>query len=86
MVPVYVGFFVSTFVVFRTSLRHLFNPVLHVALPLIGTAVMVYPLWSLSPLGGPQAPPYDDPPVVVLVYLVAGIAIHVRAAAAFREG
>jgi amino acid transporter len=75
MVPVYVLVFVSTFVVFRTSLRHLFNPVLHVVLPLIGTAVMVYPLWSLSPLGGPQAPPYDYLPVVVLVYLVAGIAL-----------
>jgi len=75
MVPVYVLILVSTFVVFRTRLRHLFNPVLHVVLPLIGTAVMVYPLWSLSPLGGPQSPPYDYLPLVVLIYLVAGIAV-----------
>jgi amino acid transporter len=75
MVPVYVLVFVSTFVVFRRSLRHLFNPFLHVVLPLIGTAVMVYPLWSLSPLGGPQAPPYDYLPLVVLGYLIAGIVL-----------
>jgi amino acid transporter len=75
MVPVYVLILVSTFVVFRTRLRHLFNPVLHVVLPIIGTAVMVYPLWSLSPLGGPQAPPYDYLPLVVLAYLVVGIGL-----------
>jgi amino acid transporter len=75
MVPVYVLIFVSTFVVFRTSLRRLFNPFLHVVLPLIGIAVMVYPLWSLSPLGGPQSPPYDYLPLVVLIYLVVGIAL-----------
>ncbi|MGH3253962.1 MAG: APC family permease [Streptosporangiaceae bacterium] len=75
MVPVYVLVFVSTFVVFRTSLRHLFNPFLHVVLPLIGSAVMIYPLWSLSPLGGPQAPPYDYLPLVVLGYLIAGIVL-----------
>jgi amino acid transporter len=73
MVPVYVLIMVSTFVVFRTSLRRLFNPFLHVVLPLIGIAVVVYPLWSISPLGGPQAPPYDYLPVVVIVYLVVGI-------------
>ena len=75
MVPVYVLVFVSTFVVFRTSLRHLFNPFLHVVLPLVGSAVMIYPLWSLSPLGGPQAPPYDYLPLVVLGYLIAGIVL-----------
>jgi amino acid transporter len=75
MVPVYVLILVSTFVVFRTRLRHLFNPVLHVILPIIGTAVMVYPLWSLSPLGGPQAPPYDYLPLVVLAYLLVGIGL-----------
>jgi amino acid transporter len=75
MVPVYVLIMVSTFVVFRTSLRRLFNPFLHVVLPLIGIAVVVYPLWSISPLGGPQAPPYDYLPVVVIVYLVAGIVL-----------
>ena len=57
MVPVYVPIMVSTFVVFRTSLRRLFNPFLHVVLPLIGIAVVVYPLWSISPLGGPRRRP-----------------------------
>jgi amino acid transporter len=75
MVPVYVLVFVSTFVVFRTSLRHLFNPFLHVVLPVVGSAVMIYPLWSLSPLGGPQASPYDYLPLVVLAYLIAGIVL-----------
>jgi len=75
MVPVYVLILVSTFVVFRTSLRHLFNPVLHVVLPVVGTAVMVYPLWSLSPLGGPESPPYDYLPLVVLAYLLLGIGL-----------
>jgi amino acid transporter len=75
MVPVYVLIFVATFVVFRTSLRHLFNPFMHVVLPLVGSAIMIYPLWSLSPLGGPQASPYNFLPLVVLGYLVAGIVL-----------
>jgi amino acid transporter len=75
MVPVYVLIFVATFVVFRTSLRHLFNPFMHVVLPLAGSAIMIYPLWSLSPLGGPQASPYNFLPLVVLGYLVAGIVL-----------
>jgi amino acid transporter len=75
MVPVYILIFVATFVVFRTSLRQLFNPFLHVVLPLVGTAVMVYPLWALSPLGGPQAPPFDYLPLVVSGYLVVGIIV-----------
>jgi amino acid transporter len=75
MVPVYVLILASTVVVFRTSLRPLFNPVLHVVLPVIGTAVIVYPLWSLSPLGGPQPAPYNYLPLVVLGYLIVGIVI-----------
>jgi aspartate/methionine/tyrosine aminotransferase/amino acid transporter len=75
MVPVYVLILASTVVVFWTSLRHLFNPVRHVVLPFIGAAVIVYPLWSLSPLGGPQSPPYDYLPLVVLGYLIAGIVL-----------
>jgi len=75
MVPVYVLILASTVVVFLTVLRHLFNPFLHVVLPVVGAAVMVYPLWSLSPLGGPQSPPYNYLPLVVLAYLVAGIVV-----------
>jgi hypothetical protein len=62
-------------VVFTRSLRHLFNPFLHVVLPVVGAVVIVYPLWSLSPLGGPQPAPYDYLPLVVLGYLVAGIVL-----------
>jgi amino acid transporter len=75
MVPVYVLILASTVVVFLTVLRPLFNPFLHVVLPVVGAAVMVYPLWSLSPLGGPQSPPYNYLPLVVLAYLVAGIVV-----------
>lgn len=75
MVPVYVLILASTVVVFTRSLRHLFNPFLHVVLPVVGAAVIVYPLWSLSPLGGPQPAPYDYLPLVVLGYLVAGIVL-----------
>jgi amino acid transporter len=73
VVPVYVLIMISTFVVFWTSLRKRFNPILHVALPVIGIAVSVYPLWALSPLGGPQPAPYNYLPLVVLAYAILGI-------------
>jgi hypothetical protein len=75
MIPVYVLILIATVVVFRTSLRDLFNPVRHVVLPVIGVAVIVYPVWSLSPLGGPQSPPYNYLPLVVLGYLIVGIVL-----------
>jgi hypothetical protein len=64
---------ISTFVVFWTSLRKHFNPILHVAFPVVGIAASVYPLWALSPLGGPVPAPYNYLPLLVLVYAIIGI-------------
>jgi amino acid transporter len=75
MIPVYVLILLSTVIVFSTRLKHLFNPVLHVVLPVIGAAVVIYPLWSLSPLGGPQSVPYNFLPLVVLIYAIVGIGV-----------
>jgi len=75
VVPVYVLIMISTIVVFRTSLRDSFNPLLHMVLPLVGIAIIVYPLWALSPLGGPQPAPFNYLPLVVVVYAIVGIVV-----------
>jgi amino acid transporter len=75
VVPVYVLIMVSTIVVFRTSLRDHFNPLLHLILPLAGIGIIAYPLWALSPLGGPEPAPFNFLPLVVVIYAVVGIAV-----------
>jgi len=75
MVPVYVLILLSTVVVFTTRLKHLFNPVLHVVLPVVGAPVVLYPLWALSPFGGPESVPYNFLPLVVLIYGVVGVGV-----------
>jgi amino acid transporter len=75
MVPVYILILISTVIVFTTRLKHLFNPILHVVLPVIGAAVVIYPLWALSPFGGPESVPYNFLPLVVIIYALVGIGV-----------
>lgn len=75
MVPVYVLILLSTVIVFSTRLKHLFNPILHVVLPVVGAAVVIYPLWALSPFGGPESVPYNFLPLVVVIYAIVGIGV-----------
>ena len=79
---VYALIMAATIVAFRTALRRHFRPLLHVALPVLGILICVYPFWALSPLGGPQPPPYNWLPLVFLAYtlvgLVLGIALRSR--------
>jgi amino acid transporter len=73
--PVYVLIMVSVMVVFLRTFRSDFNPILHIVLPIIGILVIAYPVWSLTPLGGPQSPPYNYLPLLVLAYGLIGFAL-----------
>ncbi|WP_274532112.1 APC family permease [Ktedonobacter racemifer] len=50
------------------------NVFAHIILPLLGVAVLVYPLWATVQPG--QAYPYNWVPIIVLAWLVIGIATY----------
>jgi amino acid transporter len=50
------------------------NVFLHIIVPILGVAVLAYPLWSSAQPN--QAYPYNLVPIVVLVWLVIGIAVY----------
>jgi amino acid transporter len=56
---------------FRLPERNIF---LHVVLPILGVLALAYPLWSTGAPG--QAYPYNFVPIIVLVWIVIGLAAY----------
>jgi amino acid transporter len=50
------------------------NVFLHIVLPILGVAVLMYPLWSAAQPG--QIFPYNWVPIVVLAWLVIGVVTY----------
>jgi amino acid transporter len=50
------------------------NVLFHIIVPILGIAALAYPLWSISQPG--QSYPYNLVPIVVIVWLILGVATY----------